>query len=611
MYRFALAFIWLLGMRAVLFVHSGVPASPSWLVAGDVAGAFVLLLLLERATTALRRWGLIAMLTLAFYASGQHLAIHGTLFRLAHLGYLADPVFVSSSVLTGRILMLPLYGALAWLLCSLYHRLPTGRTLPPILSVPAVAALVAGWGVAIPTLTQPSANVVTSMLAQVPGALLSRRAPPDAAQVSPVLAAEDALFFQRQTRGVPGQAGQPNVLMVMIEGLSAAYLPEVAAYHGLAPAVSVPALEATLRRLDFRVYRNVLSLQRQTNRGTYTLLCGAYPRVVTATPKMTDVAAGRARPLCLPALLRAHGYRTAYLQAAPLAFMDKDRFMPAIGFEQVHGAEYVQPPDAVGGWGASDGVFLRAAANWVRALDRSTGPWFAVLLTVGTHHPFPDTEPAQDPDAGSAVIAAMLPSARQAARQASFATMEAALQTFLEELDAAGVLDNALVIVTSDESGGFIGQAHDTGPLDGNFGMLAVRPPQIADLERFVADWMLVSTLDVPITIVDHLGLEPPPDFLGRSLQVGARPPERGLLAGDTYADAVYFLLERGELLACNEALLVCRTWHFTPDRLFGSLQPSNAPPFLELPARRRLVQRAAAIDLPAVPAAAGTAPRR
>ena len=45
------------------------------------------------------------------------------------------------------------------------------------------------------------------------------------------------------------------------------------------------------------------------------------------------VAAGRPWRHCLPEVLRVHGYRTVFLQSAPLAFMQKDSFMPAIGFD--------------------------------------------------------------------------------------------------------------------------------------------------------------------------------------------------------------------------------------------------------------------------------------
>ena len=38
---------------------------------------------------------------------------------------------------------------------------------------------------------------------------------------------------------------------------------------------------------------------------------------------------------CLPAALAEAGYATVYLQAAPLTFMLKDKFMPRIGFERV------------------------------------------------------------------------------------------------------------------------------------------------------------------------------------------------------------------------------------------------------------------------------------
>jgi hypothetical protein len=604
MARFLLALIWLLLMRAVLVAHSGVPVNIGWMLLGDIAGALVLAWLLGLVTTRAREIGLVVILGIAMYANAQHLATHGTLVRVAHLDYLADPVFVSSSALTAGALLAPVYLVLVWILCRLNRLLPRRRSLSPLIALPALVIVIAVYGAVVPTLTQPSVNLVVSIFAQVPGALLSRRDPEVADNVLPTTVTEDAVFFQRQIRGAPAD-DQPNILMIMVEGLSAAYLPSVAEHHDLEPGIRLPELEAQLEAFGFRTYLNVLGLQRQTNRGSYPLLCGSYPRIVTATPKMSDIAEGNARPLCLPERLRMAGYRTGYLQAAPLSFMNKARFMPAIGFERVLGAEFLQAAEAGDGWGPPDGVFFPAARDWLIELDKESPPWFATLLTVGTHHPFSEAEPAESMPPTTSDKAnsepTPFPPERLASRQAAFASMEQALGAFLQALDEDGILDSALVIITSDEAGGLLRQDTEMLPLDGNFGVLTLRPPQGMELDAFAPAEALVGSIDVPLTLVDLLGLEPPGGFIGRSLLVTGDPPRRGLMAGDTYGGAAYFILESGKLLACREALILCRSWSFAPHRLFGSLQPSQEPAFLELSARRRLVQRAAVIDIPAV----------
>ena len=91
----------------------------------------------------------------------------------------------------------------------------------------------------------------------------------------------------------------------------------------------------------------------------------------------------------------ALGYRTVFLQAAPLAFMLKDRFMPRAGFQQVLGNDWFQEYYVRNDWGVDDRAFLEQAAAMVESLAAARQPWFLTLLSVGTHHPF-----ILPPDAG-------------------------------------------------------------------------------------------------------------------------------------------------------------------------------------------------------------------
>jgi len=52
-----------------------------------------------------------------------------------------------------------------------------------------------------------------------------------------------------------------------------------------------------------------ITMQRQTNRGEYALLCGDYPKLVSEQPKMSELI-GRQELRCLPQVLREAGYAT-------------------------------------------------------------------------------------------------------------------------------------------------------------------------------------------------------------------------------------------------------------------------------------------------------------
>lgn len=599
------AFVWLLLLRGVLLLHAGLWPDPVWMLLSDAVAAVALALVLPVLRPPWLRLALMLALGAAYYAAGQHMWAHGTIFRVAHWGNMSEPLFLWSSVLTWWLLLLPVYCLSAWVLYRLHLLSDRRRPAQPLRRLGIAAGCVAVYGLLVTSPTAPANNVMVSTLIQLPDLVTGLRGPPDRDEIEPVGRSIESRFFHHQIRGGSVEA-PPNVLLVIIEGLSGAYLPSVAAYHGLSPAVSLPALEGRLQRRGFRIYRNVLGMQRQTNRGSFPMLCGAYARVGAGRPKMADIAAGDDGPDCVPEILRRGGYRTGYLQAAPLEFMDKDAFMPKAGFEHVHGAEYFEPPEDVQGWGPEDDVFFAGAAEWLLRLHGKDGPWFAATLNVGTHYPFtagaaerrkPDEEVVDDAlgSGDDPMIGA------QRDRQAAFAVMAGELVDFLDTLAGAGVLDNTLVIMASDEAGDFVRRGEEPRLLDGNFGTLAVRPPEGQPLDQFAGRRALVATIDVALTVLDAAGMtdgDPAVrEMIGRSLLAERRPGARGLLLGDTYAGYTIFLLESGDLLACGEGLVVCNSWRFVPQRPFGTLRQVSEPAFLDVATRTRLVERAAIIN--------------
>lgn len=334
-----LAFAWLLLVRAALILHSGVLPEIGRMLLSDLAGAAILAGLLTLARTFLLRWALLIGLSGLLMTAAMHLAAHGTYPRLSMVAKSADPVFLASSVISPHLLLLPVYIGLAWLLLRAYRWLVP---IPPHQNSSAALLVVATTLVylaASHSLTTSRNNVVASMLAQIPGAALA----PAGSKIGSEVAknarpdADDDYFQADLAR--PDVEDPPNVLLIMVEGLSAAYFPSISDYHGLTPIISLQKLETALNDKGFRLYRNVLSMERQTDRGTFAILCGQYPDFQRLSTKLEDVADGEAFPVCMPELLRAHGYTTAYWQAAPLEYMSKDRFMPRAGFTRVTGAD--------------------------------------------------------------------------------------------------------------------------------------------------------------------------------------------------------------------------------------------------------------------------------
>jgi len=594
-----LAGCWLAVVRASYILQSGVWPNLPVMLAGDLAGALILAVLL-RITTGTLRVLLVATLGCAAFVAGMHLTVHGTLFQLSLIGKGVDPTFVTGSLINIHSLWLPVYLFFAWLLHWLHRRIDTGRPVPGRTGPVALATLVAVvYGLSFQSLTTPANNLVASFFAQIPGAIVgpfSTRLPTGTGPATPPENPRDTAGFFHHEVAAPNVDKQPNVLLIMVEGMSGGYFPSLSEYHDLAPAVKLANLERDLDRHGFRIYRNALSMERQTDRGTFAILCGEYPDFRRQSRKMIDVAEDRAAVDCMPQRLRESGYHTAYWQAAPLAYMQKGEFMPRAGFIDVTGAGVFNGPDSeVEGWGPPDPVYFDNISERIRQLDSKRSPWMVTLLNVGTHHPFNIGEESEEQASDGELDVKDITPEPQQARRMAMKTMEESLNRFLDGLASHGILDNTLVVITSDESGGFIRQDHESLPLNSNIGVLAVRPPRSDALEHYADRDQIVAQIDIPPTILDATGLgKKAGNMIGRSLLVRQQESQRDLLLADTYTGLKYFLRESGNLLSCSELMTNCTTWRFNPERLFGSLEQTDTEPFLTFEERIALFEQAA-----------------
>lgn len=592
----ALVFLGLLLMRAVLLLQGAVPLQwPGLMLLTDAAAAATLVA--ARRLLLPRRWLLwvyAPLVALIYHAAGMHAEIHGSFFRLAHIVQALDSEFLSSTLSWQFLAAFPAYWVIsaAWLWVLTPSR-STGAAPPPRYAPAALLtlAMLLTYYLLTPGPTHLTSNPVMATWVQVPGAFW-RASARDAEPVLVVPHAEtDPLFFLRDQSGI-ARSARPNILLVMVEGLSGAYLPSVATHHGVRPDLAVPELDALVQRHGFHLFPNAVAMQRQTNRGSYAVLCGDYPRITTGVPKMTMIANAGQPVVCLPRVLRDAGYQTTYLQAASLGFMSKDLFMPLAGFDTVIGRDTLLelgvPSD---GWGPQDGPFFAAVFEHLKTLDAGQAPWFATVLNVATHHPFAD----DDDESGEAL---------RGRRHRSFTMAAEALDTLMRQLADRGLLDDTLVILTSDEAGGFHDHSDHALLLRNNFGFMAMRLPDRGDWPAAAPAETLVAHLDVAVTVMDLLGLDAVSNMIGSSMLDRPRRRPRGLLFGDTYGAQSYFLHDHGELLACDETLLRCEQWQFDPRRLFGSLVRAEAPPRLPLSARNRIIGEASLIrDLGAVTA--------
>lgn len=289
-----------------------------------------------------------------------------------------------------------------------------------------------------------------------------------------------------------------NVLIITLEGIPGLYYPEIRKamgfdYDKVSMERLVKSTQEAMLIPDFAVHSH------QTIRGLYALLCGDFSKQSWDTPKAVELSGNPERAQeCLPAQMAAQGWETHFLQGAGLSFMGKDRFMPLIGFQQVHGTEWFQEANPYPfDWGVIDAVFFRGARDYIAALQQKQRPWMLTLFTVGTHQPYavPDEVAANYPSRSAATVD----------------LLDQAVAQFIEGLRRDGVLKNTLVIVTSDESHG-----SEMADWACSWGLGIVLAPEASQLPRLKPGGY--GLVDIEASILDYLGLPMPPRVIGRSL---------------------------------------------------------------------------------------------
>lgn len=362
--------------------------------------------------------------------------------------------------------------------------------------------------------------------------------------------------------------GRPNVLLVILEGISGANIPSISTLHGISQRADMPELSAIAQGgISFSTF---IANQRQTNRGEFALLCGRLDYLQSGTSRMTEYARDGGEA-CLPRILADSGYETLYLQPAPLSFMMKDQFMAKAGFSVSRGHDYFTKAYARSSWGVDDKAFFEQAAAAVEQLDKAGGPWFATLLTVGTHHPYtvpPNYRTGTEIDGDPHGLAIRY--------------LDGAIGSFVAQLEAARLLEDTLLIITSDESFGAAGYDDVTQLLSYNWGFLIAKVP--GEQPRAVTQHY--AQTDVALSIADYVGVSTAP-FVGRSLFREYQEP-RALVFANTYQQKMYWAAGR-EIVECDEALSVCQKHVaegpglFSPTRASGAASDADIAPLREM----------------------------
>jgi phosphoglycerol transferase MdoB-like AlkP superfamily enzyme len=369
----------------------------------------------------------------------------------------------------------------------------------------------------------------------------------------------------------------PNILVIMLEGLSGMNVPLVAQRHG----VKLPGVMKNISTLAAKnvAVTHVISHQRQTDRGEYSIICGDLPKLSRDTPRMSDFAVHGADTQCLPAYLARQGYQTLYLQPAPMAFMMKDQFMEKAGFERSLGADYFAKGYAKGGWGIDDRGFFEQSLTAIKEMDAKKEPWMATLMTVGTHHPFVVPKNFRKKPGEKPFTRALRYTDRH-------------LNQMLARMKREGMLKNTIVVITSDESRGITEKYKGvTRAISQNWGLMVMLLP---DGQTALIDHEIYGQQDLAITLLDYAGLyTPEAQVTGRSMFRRYATPRVHAFA-NIFKRKAYLYEPDGRLTSCKENYTQCSAYTRDDDKLFGpGWTEADADPVTVQTLRRMVSQSA------------------
>ena len=301
-----------------------------------------------------------------------------------------------------------------------------------------------------------------------------------------------------------------NVLLIMIEGLSAHHLE-----MGWLPEIE------KISQVRGLYLDNFLTHQRQTNRGLFSALCGAYPNLKTRTAKADLIALSGLQQDCLPEALNKLGYHTAFLQSASLGYMSKDLFAQALGFDEWSGKEEINyPPILSGAWGVDDMTLYQEALDKISSYKK---PYFISLLTTTTHPPY------ATPDGNNS-------------KENAFRYASQSVASLIDRLSKAGKLDDTLVIITSDESSA----SNEHHSLASNRGFFLAINNKIKPRKTS----QIFGLVDIPKSILEFVSTKEH-SFSGASV-FSKFEGERTLFAGHSFNGKIYQIKDFESYITCS-----------------------------------------------------------
>jgi arylsulfatase A-like enzyme len=223
---------------------------------------------------------------------------------------------------------------------------------------------------------------------------------------------------------------------------------------------------------------------------------------------------------CLPAVLRRHGWHTAYFTGS-----DPDWDNQTLWLRRWYD-ELAYYPDA----DELDREVFHRALTRIREIGRAPQPFFATVISISNHYPFRSREPSLDLNPGRTPAEAVLNTTRYT---------DQVVGEFVDSLSREPWFGHTLLVIVGDH--GYNLGEHDGTPGQRNGWRESVWVPFLIHgahprLPRGRHD-EVASQLDLAPTVAELLGIRQANPWLGRSLLAGAGP---GATVGMRRGDVVF-----------------------------------------------------------------------
>lgn len=232
--------------------------------------------------------------------------------------------------------------------------------------------------------------------------------------------------------------------------------------------------------------------------------------VLTSLPPITRKPVYRNYDLSkvpsLPRVLNESGYYTFSIHGYKGSFWNRKNAHAQLGYQDSFFIDSLNRSDVLG-WGISDKSILKQAAE---KIINSEKPIFAHIILLTNHHPYQYVSKSLGLPIGDVIEDHMV----------SLLYVDRAIESFFQELEDHGLLDDSLVAVYSDHDSSLSKSLKKIVHIDRTIADGDSVPLLIHGLDRPPAFIEKITGLqDLPVIALKELGIRSPHSFSGNSIE--------------------------------------------------------------------------------------------